>query len=105
MRKETPSYMLCFFRELCKSSPFFNSNRVVICVDREPGFTKAIKDICPNLNIFYCWNHLIKDVEVWLTGKGHKGDVQAYKAYVRVKHQKYFIEKLMNLNATGLNCF
>ena len=40
-----------------------------IIVDREPGITKAIRNHFPNASILYCWNHLLQDLKVWLTGR------------------------------------
>jgi len=52
-----------------------------IVTDREAAITKAIKTVLPESKLFFCWNHIIRDVEYWLKTKKNSdiGNVMVYK--------------------------
>lgn len=52
-----------------------------IVTDRESAITKAIRMVLPQSKLFFCWNHIIRDVEYWLKTKKNSdiGNVMVYK--------------------------
>jgi len=40
-----------------------------IVTDREAAIKKVIKTVLPDIALFYCWNHLQRDVGFWLKKK------------------------------------
>lgn len=55
-----------------------------IVTDREKAIIYAIKTELPSNKYFFCWNHILRDVEFWLK-KYHveKGNIEVYKSHVK----------------------
>ena len=43
-----------------------NAKNIIIVTDREESIVQAIMEVFPNWNHFFCWNHLLNDVKMWL---------------------------------------
>lgn len=52
-----------------------------IVTDREAAIVKAIKTVLPECRLFFCWNHIIRDIEYWLKSKKNSdiGNIMVYK--------------------------
>jgi hypothetical protein len=58
--------------------------KAVIVTDGEPAFVLSIKKAFPNMEMLRCWNHMIKDIELWLKRHGGlKHDSAFYKNEIR----------------------
>lgn len=55
-----------FLRHLTRHIPSLQKSMVPIITDREHSITNAIKNVLPNSQILYCWNHFKQDVTRWL---------------------------------------
>jgi transposase-like protein len=50
-----------------------------IVVDREKSIVNALKKVLPAVKVVHCWNHIIKDVQLWCRKHGApKGDISVY---------------------------
>ena len=56
-----------FVKLLKEKCPAINRTKVPLILDREKAMTNAFQQGLPNLDILYCWNHLRRDVKLWLT--------------------------------------
>jgi len=55
-----------------------------ICTDGKNGCSNAIQQVFPNWLLFNCWNHILRDVELWLKKHGAcKEETCVYKTHVR----------------------
>jgi len=55
-----------FVKLLKEKCPAINRTKVPLILDREKAMTNAFQQGLPNLDILYCWNHLRRDVKLWL---------------------------------------
>ncbi len=55
-----------------------------IVTDGEVAITKAVINTMPNWNLVACWNHILRDVEMWLK-KRHTNatEIAVYKSHIR----------------------
>jgi len=69
------------FFETFKSHLKNETFEMKIVTDRESGITKAIRMVLPESKLFFCWNHIIRDVEYWFKTKKNSdiGNVMVYK--------------------------
>lgn len=73
-----------FFYTMKEMIPGFNRPEVIVVTDREHAIVKAIESVVPEIKHVLCWNHMLKDVEVWVTN--HEGCVSDRKVYVNNIH-------------------
>jgi len=66
------------FKTKCKATEICGLKFVT---DREAGITKALQSSLPNVKLYYCWNHILRDVEYWVKKKKHaeRSDEDIYK--------------------------
>lgn len=73
-----------FFSFIRENSPTLKKDGLPFVTNQEIAITNAIQNNLPNTKLVYCWNHLFRDVDVWL--KKHSGkcqDVAFYYANLR----------------------
>ena len=67
------------FRESGKGIPTLKKSNCPIVTDKEQAIIDAIKKELPNLALVQCWNHLFRDVRLWLKRHGAPStDVAVY---------------------------
>ncbi|ELU08737.1 hypothetical protein CAPTEDRAFT_187530, partial [Capitella teleta] len=55
-----------------KIPKLYSANMTI--VDREQGIVNTIRDVFPDTNKLYCWNHIRADLERWLRKEGTCGE-------------------------------
>lgn len=70
-----------FFETVLLRCNAIGQHGLKIVTDREAAIKKAIKIVLPDITLFYCWNHLQRDVGFWLKKKlnSEKSDEIIYK--------------------------
>ena len=58
------------FKECVNRIPSLKKSTCPIVTDKEKAITKAINSEMPNLTLFYCWNHIFKDIRTWCRKHG-----------------------------------
>lgn len=67
------------FEECAKQIPSLTKTQFAIVTDREKSIIKALKGILPTVKVVHCWNHIIKDVQLWCRKHGApKNDISIY---------------------------
>ena len=69
------------FRECVKAFTFLKNKKelIPIVTDREKAIVAALKNQLPSLKLVYCWNHILRDIQLWC--RKHRGkavDVAIY---------------------------
>lgn len=65
--KETHQEM---FRECAKNIPSLKKSRVPLVTDREQAIVDAVNSELPEISLVHCWNHLFRDIRLWLVKHG-----------------------------------
>ena len=91
-----------FFSFISENSPTLKKYCLPFVTDRELAIKTAIKAKLPNTKLVYCWNHLFRDVEVWVKKRGGScKDVAFYCANLRTlleaESEKFYHENLQKL--------
>ena len=58
-----------FFEIFAQQVPEIRNAAIPIIVDREKGITVAINKICQEATVVYCWNHVRRDMRLWIRQK------------------------------------
>ena len=65
--KETHQEM---FRECLKYIPSLKKTRCPLVTDKEQAIVDAVNSVLPEISLVHCWNHLFRDIRLWLTKHG-----------------------------------
>ena len=65
--KETHQDM---FRECAKHIPSLKKTRCPLVTDREQAIVYAVNSELPEIPLVHCWNHLFRDIQLWLAKHG-----------------------------------
>ena len=63
-----------FLQKFIEKVPNLKKKSVKFITDREYSITNAVTNVLPNARILHCWNHIRKDVKMWLHKKNASTD-------------------------------
>ena len=82
-----------FMEKMCTVMPTFRTAPFIMIMDREKALKNAVRKSCSKVHVVFCWNHLLKDVELW---------VRRNKSGISGKQDEYYyrreVKKLLHCN-------
>ena len=67
------------FKECLEAIPSLKKTTCPIVTDKEQGILDALRKQLPNITIVHCWNHLFRDIRLWLRKHGApSNDIAVY---------------------------
>ena len=72
------------FKECCKQIPSLINMQFPIVTDKEKSIVNAIKGVLPAVKLVHCWNHILRDIQLWCRKHGApKADISVYSEDLR----------------------